>query len=132
MSESEREPLRPSDVEPGLSWFDRFASGVAAKVAGAWFFFACVLLVVVWSPTMFLLDFNTSQLLINTSTTIVTFLLVALLQNSQSRADKAVQRKLNAIAEALVDIMENSADDSGRRDIAELQQAVGLEQRESS
>jgi Low affinity iron permease len=68
------------------------------------FFTACALLVVVWLPTTVLLDFNTSQLLINTPTTIVTFLLVALLQNTQTRNQQATQRKLNAIADGLADL----------------------------
>ena len=72
----------------------------------AWFFVMCVLLVVLWAPSYFLLgELNTWQLIINTITTIVTFLLVALLQNTQKRADEAVQHKLNAIADALSDLM---------------------------
>jgi low affinity Fe/Cu permease len=67
---------------------------------------------------------------INTLTTIITFLLVALLQNTQSRADKAVQTKLNAIADGLADLME--VDPRLSADVSELRAAVGLEQRESS
>jgi low affinity Fe/Cu permease len=52
----------------------------------------CVLLVVMWAPSYFLLpDVDTWQLIIDTVTTIVTFLLVALLQNTQKRADEAIQ-----------------------------------------
>lgn len=58
-------------------FFDRFAGRSAAFVSRAPFFVFCVLLVVVWAPG----NFDTYQLLINTPTTIVTFLLVALLQN---------------------------------------------------
>jgi len=59
----------------------------------------CVLLVVMWAPSYLLLpDVDTWQLIINTVTTIVTFLLVALLQNTQKRADEAIQHKLNTIA----------------------------------
>jgi low affinity Fe/Cu permease len=71
---------------------------------------------------------------INTATTIVTFLLVALLQNTEARADEAVQHKLNAIADALADLMgelsEEHVELRGHRD--ELTAAVGLEDRESS
>jgi low affinity Fe/Cu permease len=50
-----------------------------------------VLVVVLWVPTLWVLpSVDTWQLLINTVTTIITFLLVALLQNTQSRADQAV------------------------------------------
>src|SRR5690349_11692107 len=129
------QPLMPSQVEPGLSWFDRLASRVSDLVARAWFFFACVLIVVVWAPSYWLIrSMDTWQLIINTLTTIITFLLVALLQNTESRADKAIQRKLNALAEAMADLMKahQDSDDTMRQDIAELRAAVGLEQREGS
>ena len=76
------------------------------------------------------------QLEINTTTTIVTFLLVAVLQNSQTRNDQATQHKLNAIADALADLMANMADvhdrDPLRNDIRELRAAVGLESKEGT
>jgi len=57
-------------------------------------------------PSYFLLGkLNTWQLIINTLTTIVTFLLVALPQNAQKRVDDAVQHKLNAIADGLANLM---------------------------
>jgi low affinity Fe/Cu permease len=92
-------------------------------------------LVLVWGPTYFIIgDLDTWQLIINTTTTIVTFLMVALLQDSQTRADDAVQDKLNAIADALADLMEAQSTDSPglRRDLAELRAAVGVEDRESA
>lgn len=84
-------------------------------------------------------DVDTWQLVINTATTIVTFLMVALLQNAQTRADQAVQHKLNAIADALADLMQHTSTTApggtGERlehDTAELRDAVGLEQRETT
>jgi low affinity Fe/Cu permease len=63
-------------------------------------------------PSFLLLpDVDTWQLIINTITTIVTFLLVALLQNTQKRADEAVQHKLNAVADGLADLMEALAEE---------------------
>lgn len=127
-------PLKPSDAT-GPNKFDRFSTATSTVVARAWFFTACVALVVLWAPSYWLLhDLNLYQLIINTLTTIVTFLLVALLQNTESRADKAVQRKLNALAEGVIDIMEalERDDDTLRNDIDELRQAVGLEHREGS
>ncbi|MBX3092622.1 MAG: low affinity iron permease family protein [Cryobacterium sp.] len=120
----------PSDVSPLVGAFDTFAE-VASRVASrAWFFCFCVILVVVWAPSIiFLKDIDTWQLIINTLTTIVTFLLVALLQNSQTRADQAVQHKLNAIAAMLAVL----AEEKGLNDAAtELRDAVGLEEREST
>src|SRR4029077_12454957 len=112
--------------------------GWSSRIASRAFFFTfCVLLVVIWAPTFFLLrDVDTWQLIINTVTTIITFLMVALLQNSQTRSDQAVQHKLNAIADGLADLMAHiHTDGRGRdlhRDLVELRAAVGLETRESS
>jgi len=125
----------PSSVSGELSFFDRFATAASAFVSRAWFFALCVLLILIWAPSYFLVgDLDTWQLIINTATTIVTFLLVALLQNSARRSDEAVQHKLNAIADAMADLMGSQApgDEEMDRHIRELRQAVGLERRESS
>lgn len=127
---SKNKGLFPSDAsEPGR--FDRFATAIANTVARPWFFFLCVLLVLIWAPSYFILaNIDTWQLIINTATTIITFLLVALLQNTQSREDKAIQRKLNAIAEALAVLID--ADNNIQCDVRELRAAIGLEHREGS
>ncbi len=125
----------PSGVTDKLSLFDRFATAADKAVSGAWFFAFCLLLVIVWAPSIVLIrDINTWQLIINTLTTIVTFLLVALLQNTQTRSDAALQHKLNAIADGLADLMEKVAADRPelREDYEELRAAVGLEKREGS
>jgi low affinity Fe/Cu permease len=106
-------------------------------VSRAWFFSACVLLVLVWAPTYFLFgSVDTWQLLINTATTIVTFLLVALLQNSHQRGEQATHVKLDAVATAVAvmmrernDPVEFSAEAADRLEAArvELLAAVGLE-----
>jgi low affinity Fe/Cu permease len=103
-------------------------------VSRAPFFTFCVLLIVVWLPTITFLKIDTWQLIINTVTTIITFLLVALLQNAQTRADEAVQQKLNAIADAIADLMAASSEDNEKlhQDERELRAAVGLELRESA
>jgi low affinity Fe/Cu permease len=125
----------PTDVTRDLSLFDQFATATARFVSRAWFFTLCVLLVVVWAPSYFLFpDVNTWQLIINTATTIITFLLVALLQNTQTRSDEAIHQKLNAMADALADLMSAVGEDKPglREDLVELRQAVGLENRESA
>jgi low affinity Fe/Cu permease len=125
-----RKPAMPSDVDSDVGWFDRFASSASKLVSRAWFFAFCLLLVVVWAPSIALLhSVSVWQLLINTATTIITFLLVALLQNTQERSDNAIQGKLNAIADSLSDLMKAQGLD---KDAAELRSAVGLEDRESS
>jgi len=124
----------PTEVNSRVGFFDRFAGHAADIASRAPFFAACVLLILVWAPSVTFLKFDTWQLLINTATTIVTFLMVALLQNSQSRNDQATQHKLNAVAEALADLMVHvSADQDGlREDVKQLRAAVGLEDREST
>ncbi|GGO90607.1 hypothetical protein GCM10011584_22790 [Nocardioides phosphati] len=142
MSEHERTGVMPSHESEHLGFFDRFATATAGLVSRAPFFAIAVGLVLAWilegvvvavvtgDPGTFVAD--TYQLQINTLTTIITFLLVALLQNTQTRADKATQAKLNAIADALADLMNELAEDRGREDLRgdahELTQAVGLEE----
>jgi hypothetical protein len=128
-------PHMPSDVTPEVSVFDRFAKIAAGFFSRPWFFALCVLLILVWAPSYFAIqDVNTWQLIVNTATTIITFLMVALLQNTQTRADQATQDKLNAIADGLADLMKSvGRDDPGlRKDMMELRAAVGLEDRESA
>jgi len=125
----------PTSVTPYLSFFDRFATIVNRFVSRALFFVACLLLVVLWVPSYFLFgNVDTWQLIINTATTIITFLLVALLQNTQTRADMALQHKLNGIADALADLMVNLSEryPGLTNDEQELRAAVGLEDREST
>lgn len=127
----------PSDVRGEVGLFDRFAT-VASKLSSRATFFAfCLAIVVVWAPTYFLLQsVDTWQLIINTLTTIITFLLVALLQNTQSRSDAAIQHKLNALADGLADLMayisQGGQERDLERDLIELRRAVGLETHESS
>jgi low affinity Fe/Cu permease len=127
----------PSEVSDRVGFFDRFAGWSSKLVGRAAFFTVCVLIVVVWAPTIFAIrDVDTWQLIINTLTTIITFLMVALLQNSQTRSDQALQHKLNAIADALADLMVHETSgaekDDLHEDIAELRRAVGLEDYEST
>ncbi|MEU2616146.1 low affinity iron permease family protein [Micromonospora sp. NPDC007271] len=130
----DRTAKMPTDVSSRPGFFDRFATAVAGYASHAWFFAACLILVLVWAPTVIWFTIDTWQLIINTATTIITFLLVALLQNTQTRADAAVQQKLNAIADALSDLMDQHAENYPdlRRDRDELRAAVGLEDRESA
>ena len=126
----------PSSVRGDIGLFDRFAGAASTLASRAPFFAGCVLLIVIWAPTFSLMKLDTWQLIINTATTIITFLLVALLQNSQTRNDQATQHKLNAIADGLADLMAHQArthpDDDLQRDLRELKLAVGLEDREST
>ena len=125
----------PSQVSGEQTAFDKFAGWSSNMVSRAPFFSFCVLLILLWAPLFLVLKFDTWQLIINTVTTIITFLMVALLQNTQTRNDLATQHKLNAIADGLADLMKQFSDKSGdeiEKDIKELRDAVGLEEKEST
>ena len=85
---------------PGF--FTRFTSKTAKVLGHAWVFAAAVAILVVWACTGPLLGFsNTWQLVINTGTTIVTFLMVFIIQNTQNRDSAALHLKLDAIMQEL-------------------------------
>ena len=82
--------------------FVRFAT-LTAKIAGKpWTFIACLGIVVLWAVTGPIFKFNeTWQLVINTGTTIITFLMVFLIQNTQNRDGAAMQAKLDELVFAV-------------------------------
>ncbi|EPE96954.1 low affinity iron permease family protein [Rhizobium grahamii] len=82
----------------GPNYFSRFATAVAEWSGRPATFVLAVALVFVWAITGPFFDFSeTWQLVINTSTTIITFLMVFVLQNSQNRDGKALQAKLDEL-----------------------------------
>ena len=98
--------------------FRSFAHRSSILLGSAWAFCGAVLVIVVWlvtGPTFHFSD--TWQLIINTATTVITFLMVFLIQNTQNRDAKAVHLKLDELIRAvkgarnqLVDL-ENLSDD---------------------
>ena len=88
-------------VSDAFRIFARRSSGV---LGSAWSFAAAILIIVIWGltgPTFHYSD--TWQLIINTGTTIVTFLMVFLIQNTQNRDAKAVHLKLDELIRAVKD-----------------------------
>ena len=82
--------------------FRVFARRSSVMLGSAWAFAGAVLVIAVWiltGPTFHFSD--TWQLIINTATTIITFLMVFLIQNTQNRDAKAVHLKLDEIIRAL-------------------------------
>jgi low affinity Fe/Cu permease len=80
------------------SLFDRFAKWTSRIVGHPATFAAAVLIIVVWAITGPIFGFsNTWQLAINTGTTIITFLMVFLIQNTQTRDGTAMQLKLDEL-----------------------------------
>ena len=81
--------------------FRKIASKTSDLAGNAWVFFLAVATVTVWAITGPLFHFSdTWQLVINTGTTIVTFLMVFLIQNTQNRDGKAIQIKLDELIRA--------------------------------
>jgi len=78
--------------------FRRFAHSTSEIVGSSWSFIVAVLMIVVWFMSGSLFDYSdTWQLVINTGTTIVTFLMVFLIQNTQNRDAKAIHLKLDEL-----------------------------------
>ena len=89
MAKSDNSAKMPSHVDERPSLFDRFATYTSERVSRAWFFGVCALLVLIWVPTFWLWrSIDGWALVINTLTSTVTFLLVALLQNTETRRER--------------------------------------------
>lgn len=99
-------PTHPSPPDPrhgGIrNAFRIFAHVTSGVVGSAWSFLTAVLIIVIWAATGPIFHYSdTWQLIINTSTTIVTFLMVFLIQNTQNRDAKAIHLKLDELIRAL-------------------------------
>jgi low affinity Fe/Cu permease len=82
--------------------FGVFARKTSTILGSAWAFVIAILIIVVWAMTGPAFGYSdTWQLIINTGTTIVTFLMVFLIQNTQNRDAKAVHLKLDELIRAL-------------------------------
>ena len=80
------------------SLFHSFAHRVAEAVGSPWAFFFALLVVIIWAITGPAFGYSdTWQLVINTGTTIITFLMVFLIQHTQNRDSRAVHLKLDEL-----------------------------------
>ncbi|HEX2724498.1 MAG TPA: low affinity iron permease family protein [Beijerinckiaceae bacterium] len=81
--------------------FAEFAGAVAHAAGRPWIFALSVLVIVLWGASGPVFGFSdTWQLIVNTATTIVTFLMVFLIQNTQNRDGAAIQAKLDELIRA--------------------------------
>jgi low affinity Fe/Cu permease len=87
-----------SQAGNSLSPFNRFANAVARVTGRPLTFVVCCIVIVIWAVSgPFFHYSDTWQLIINTGTTIVTFLMVFLIQNTQNRDGAALQAKLDEL-----------------------------------
>ncbi len=79
-------------------WFRNFSVGAANALGSSWMFIANIFLLVVWLASgPFFKYSDTWQLLVNTATTVFTYLAVFLIQNTQNRDAKAIHLKLDEL-----------------------------------
>ena len=78
--------------------FRKFASNIASILGSSWSFAVAFFIIIGWILTGPLFDYSdTWQLVINTATSVITFLMVFIIQNTQNRDTKAIQLKLDEL-----------------------------------
>jgi low affinity Fe/Cu permease len=93
---------KPPALTTGSERFGKFAARSSYYLGSRWSFVAAIGVIVVWGLTGPIYHYSdTWQLIINTGTTIVTFLMVFLIQNTQNRDARAIHLKLNELIHAV-------------------------------
>jgi len=83
-------------------WFGHFAASASTCLGSRWAFATAIAIILVWGITGPIYHYSdTWQLLINTGTTIVTFLMVFLIQNTQNRDARAINLKLDELIHSI-------------------------------
>jgi low affinity Fe/Cu permease len=91
--------------------FRKFSHRISEVVGSPWSFIVAVTIIIIWGLTGPIFQFSdTWQLVINTGTTIVTFLMVFLIQNTQNRDAKAIHLKLDELIRAIDKARDNLVD----------------------
>jgi low affinity Fe/Cu permease len=97
---NDKAPARSEN--PHQDHFGKFANSCSSYLGSRWAFAAAVGVIIIWAITGPIYHYSdTWQLVINTGTTIVTFLMVFLIQNTQNRDARAINLKLNELIESI-------------------------------
>ncbi|WP_243060407.1 low affinity iron permease family protein [Nocardioides sp. SR21] len=118
--------------QDGRTPFEKFVEAAYEQVSRAPFFVVCLGIVVVWAVSVpFWSSLKSWQVAIHTVASVLSLLLLALLENAGRRSEEAAQEKLNVLAEGLAALMESRAQEDPRLDeaVSKLRDAVGLEAR---
>lgn len=116
----------------GRSPFELFVETAFQGASSAPFFFVCLFIVVAWLASVPLwVDLKAWQVAIHTVASVLSLLLLVLLENAARRSEEAAQEKMNVIAEALAALMDSQArhDPELEDSVRKLREAVGLEER---
>ncbi len=116
----------------GKNPFERFVDATNHRVSQAPFFGVILVALILWAVSYPLWKTTTKwELALHTGSSILSLLLLVLLENAGRRSEEAAQEKLNVLAEALADLMTHQADDSEelRRSVQKLREAIKLEER---
>src|SRR5438552_913904 len=97
------ERFKQSKIKPGRlrRWFLRFSTRTAEWAGSHWAFALAIALILAWALSGPVFGFSdTWQLYVNTATTLVTFVMVFVIQNTQNRDSKAIHLKLDELIHA--------------------------------
>jgi low affinity Fe/Cu permease len=132
MSDSDRPAADARGAGDDRTAFDRFVETAHLRVSRPPFFFLCALIIVVWFVSAPLwADAKAWQVAIHTVSSVISLLLLALLENAGRRGEEAAQEKLNVLVEALAALMASRAleDPDLAESVDRLRASVGLEER---
>ncbi len=115
--------------------FEKIANVISRAMGRPMTFIVCVILVLVWALSGPMFHFSdTWQLVINTGTTIVTFLMVFLIQNSQNREGEALHAKLDELIRAAKDAQNSyiGLEKRSEKEIEEMREVSAAEAEEAA
>ena len=120
------------DNNDGPNPFERFVDATNQRVSRAPFFGVILVALVLWAVSYPLWKTTTKwELALHTGSSILSLLLLVLLENAGRRSEEASQEKLNVLAEALADLMDAPGEGlrGAARSVEKLREAINLEER---